>query len=81
MNGDGDHMKTIIKQNKKLIGINLFVMAIASLLSTLMAYFIQIIIDLVANSNRSELKGIISYTIIFLIAYFIFQFLIAYFSK
>lgn len=81
MNGDGDNMKTILKQNKKLIGINLFVMAVASLLSTLMAYFIQIIIDLVAASNRSELKAIIFYTIIFLIAYFIFQFLKAYFSK
>lgn len=77
----GNNMKAIIKQNRKLIGINLFVMTIASLLSSLMAYFIQVIIDIVADSDRSGLKAVIWYTIIFLAAYFIFQFLKAYFSK
>lgn len=77
----GNNMKTILKQNRKLVGVNLFVITIASILSTLMAYFIQIIIDIVAASDKNRLKAIIFYTIIFLAAYFTFQFLKAYFSK
>ncbi len=57
------------------------VILIASTLSTLIAYFIQIIIDVATDSDWDRLKLIIIHSMVFLIIYFIFTFLKAYFSR
>jgi hypothetical protein len=68
------NMKTILRKNKKLIYVNFFIILIASMLSVSIAYFIQMIINTAASSNWAGLKIIILYSIVFLIAYFVFNF-------
>ncbi len=74
-------MKDILKKNVKLIIINIIVIIISSVLSVLIALLIQIIIDTASEFNWEKLHIIMVYSILFLLFYFIFSFLRAYFTK
>lgn len=74
-------MKIILKENKRLLFVNFIIIFIASILSTLIAYMIKIIIDVAVSSDIERLKNVIAFSIIFLLVYFSFTYLKSYFSK
>ena len=75
------NMKNILKSNRKLLYVNFIIIFIASILSTLIAYMIKIIIDVAVSSDLVRLKNVIVFSIIFLLFYFTFSYLKSYFSK
>lgn len=74
-------MKTIFKKNRKFLYVNFIIIVIASILSTLIAYVIKVIIDIAVTSDIVRLKNVVAFSIVFLLLYFAFSYLKSYFSK
>lgn len=74
-------MKTILKKSRNFLYINFVIFFIASVLSTLIAFVIKVIIDIAVSYDIARLKSVVLFSIIFLFAYFAFNYLKSYFSK